>query len=263
LRLRASATLAPISAYSVTSTVNFASKKSSAYEIGVDIGYAFPIAAKSKLVINTGLGVSYSFLRLGMTDVKYAYELSDKSGNLYTRNYELSSVSEGMRFTDIVLPFYLTYEQTFKNKIALTADAGIKLYLNANTSVDPYSVDGNVSTVYGGKTTDIVPLPATINKYMVPASYMRNTYDLAAFAKIGCEYMFKTRRYLFFKIGYLYGLTDSYKSSLNQWHNDDEGIYPFVYSSKSMSDVAVRSFADCISYRRSALTFDLGFRMKF
>ena len=263
LRLRASATLAPISAYSVTSKVDFQTNKSSAYEAGVGIGYAFPIAAKAKLVINTGLGLSYSTLLLGVADVRYGYELSDDTGRLYTRNYDLSYVSEGMRFTDSVLPFYLTYEQSFKNKIALTADAGIKLYLNTNTSIDTYSVKGTASMVYDGKTTDILQLPAKVSEYMVPASYMRNTYDLAAFAKLGCEYMFKTRKYLFLKIGYLYGLTESYKSGQNQWYNADEGIYPFVYSSKSVSDVAVRSFADCISYRRSALTFDLGFRMKF
>ena len=157
----------------------------------------------------------------------------------------------------------VSYEVSVNEKIALSLDAGIKLYLNTNTTVHPYSVNGRVSAVYGEQVVATQDLPNIINQYMIPASYMRNTYDVAAFGKLGVEYKIKDRRYVYLKVGYMRGLTESYNSNLNEWFNDSEGIYPFVYSAKSDSDVAVRSFADCISYKRSAFTLDLGIRMKF
>ena len=262
-RLRAGVTAAPISAYKVNSPVSFTNEKSSLYEASIDFGYALPIGARAKLAFYAGLGVSYSHLDLAIQDINYDYELSDLSSKTYSRSYQLNNVTEGLSFVDLLLPVYASYEVSLGKSVALSLDAGIKLYLNTKTTVHPYTVDGSTSTVYGATAQSTNPLPAVIDQYMVPASYMRNTYDVAAFGKLGFEFKVKDRRYIFLKVGYMHGLTESYKSSLNEWFNNAEGIYPFVYSVKSDSDIAVRSFADCISYRRSALTFDLGFRMKF
>lgn len=263
LRLRASACVAPISAYQVTSSIDFTSKKSSAYEASVDFGYALPFGGKTKLALYAGLGISYSQLDLEASDISYNYELSDASSVTYSRRYDLKNVSEGLSFTDFMIPVYASLEATFGPRLAISVDGGIKLYLNANTTVNPYTVNGTTSSVYGGAIKNSTNLPLEIKQYMIPASYMRNTYDIAAFGKIGVEYKVKDRRYLFLKVGYLYGITESFNSNLYDWFKPSEGVYPFVYSSKTNSDIAVRSFADCISYRRSALTFDLGFRMKF
>ena len=262
-RLRAMTTITPFSAYSVTSPVTFTNQKSSMYEASVDFGYALPIGAKTKLAFYAGLGMSYSHLDLNVQDIKYDYELSDPSSTTYFRRYQLDDVSEGLSFVDLLIPVYASYEMSLGTNVALSLDAGIKLYLNTNTEVHPYTVVGTTSSVYSGAVHNTIDLPSVINQYMIPASYMRNTYDVAAFGKLGFEYKIKDRRYVNLKIGYLRGLTESYKSNLNEWYNDSEGVYPFVYSVKSDSDIAVRSFADCISYKRSAITFDLGFRMKF
>ena len=263
LRFRTGITIAPISAYIVNSPVSFTRNRSSLYEASADLGYALPIGAKSKLAIYIGLGISHSSLNLSVKNLNYNYTLSDPSSITYLRHYQLNVVKEGLSFVDVLIPGYASYEMSVGDKIALSFDAGIKLYLNANTIVHPYSVDGNVSSIYGEQVRTTQDLPNTINQYMIPASYMRNTYDIATFGKLGVEYKVKDRRYFYLKVGYMHGLTESYKSTLNEWFNDSEGIYPFVYSAKSNSDIAVRSFADCISYKRSAFTFDFGFRIKF
>ncbi len=263
LRLRLGVTAAPISAYIVNSPVAFTKQRSSLYEASVDFGYAIPTSSKAKFAIYAGLGVSYSSLDLRAENIGYSHKLSDSTSTIYKRSYQINAVNEGLSFVDILIPVYVSYEIPIAKKLALSLDAGIKLYLNTNTTVHPYSVDGNVSAIYGEEVKTTQELPSTINQYMIPASYMRNTYDVAAFGKLGLEYKFKDRRYIYLKVGYMHGLTESYKSNQNEWFNDKKGIYPFVYSATSKTDVAVRSFADCISYRRSAITFDLGFRMKF
>ena len=263
LRFRLGGSVAPISAYRVTSPVSFTKGKSSLYEASADLGYAFPVGSSTKLAIYTGLGISHSSLDLSVRNVNYNYLLSDLSSTTYQRSYQLDAVNEGLSFVVVLIPVYASYEHSVNEKFALSFDAGIKLYLNANTTVHSYSVNGSVSTVYEGLVKTTQKLPNTINQYMIPASYMRNTYDIAAFGKLGIEYRIKDRQYVYLKAGYMRGITESYNSNLNEWFNDSEGIYPFVYSAKSDSDVAVRSFADCISYKRSAITLDLGFRMKF
>ena len=262
-RMKASVSIAPLSAYKVKSPVSFSDVSSSAYEGSVDFGYALSGESAAKFAIYAGLGLSYSSLALQASDLSYDYELSDPSAATYTRRYRLSSVNEGLSFIDIMVPVYASYEISIGYRMAVSMDAGVKLYLNTRTSVDPYRVVGTTSIIYKGMVESTISLPDRITNYMVPATYMRNTYDLAVFGKMGVEYKMLDRRYIFLKVGYLQGLTESYNSSLSEWYKPSDGIYPFVYSDKSATDVAVRSFADCISYKRSALTFDLGFRMKF
>lgn len=262
-RFKVTASAAPLSAYKLTSPVDFSNVTSAAYESSLDFGYTIVSEPRSKLAVFAGIGGSYSFLSLGVENVAYEYELSDVESETYTRRYSFGSVREGMSFMDVMLPLYFSYELSLDGRAAFSLDAGVKLYLNVDTRVDPYTVEGLVSSVYGSEVRHTEQISAPVDEYMIPASYMRNTYDMAAFGKLGFEYRLKDRRYLFLKAGYLYGLTESYKSSLNEWIDPSWGVYPFVYSSTAGKDVAVRSFADCISYRRSALTFDFGFRMKF
>lgn len=262
-RFKVTASAAPLSAYKLTSPVDFSDVTSEAYEASLDFGCTIVSGPRSKLAVFAGIGASYSSLSLGMENVAYEYELSDADSETYTRRYSLDSVREGLSFMDVMLPLYFSYELSTDGKVAFSFDAGVKLYLNVDTEVDPYAVEGSVSSVYGNEVRHTETISAQVDEYMIPASYMRNTYDVAAFGKLGFEFKLVDRRYLFVKAGYLYGLTDSYKSSLNEWLDPSFGVYPFVYSATAVKDVAVRSFADCISYRRTALTFDFGFRMKF
>lgn len=262
LRLRAGLSFAPVFAYKVKSQIPFSLQKSSAYEGSVDFGYAWSADRKSKIALYIGLGLSYSQLNLGVQDITYGYALSDDKLVTYNRLYQLDNVSEGLSFIDLMIPLYVSYEASFGKWLGLTVDAGFKLYLNTSTKVRPYSVTGNVSSIYSGETI-ISDFTRKIDQYMTPVSYMRNSYDAAVFGKVGCDAKVLRGKYIFIKVGYVHGLTQSYRSNMNQWCNPSEGVYPFVYSFKSQSDIAVRSFADCVSYRRSALTFDIGFRMKF
>lgn len=262
-RFRAGFSAAPISAYKVKSPVDFSECKSSAYEIYADIGYAFKFPKRVKLGIFTGLGLSFSNINLSVSDIQYKYLLTDELSQQYTRKYSLSNVSEGLSFVDVVIPFYLSVEGSVHSKIAVSCDAGIKLYLNTNTKVTPYNVDGSVDCIYSGKVNNTIQLPSQMDKYMIPVSYARSTYDVAFFTKVGCEFKVTKVDNIFLKLGYTYGFKESYNSTLADWYNPSTGVYPFVYSNKSNSDVAVRSFMDCISYRRSAFTIDLGYRFKF
>ena len=262
-RFKAYFQMAPVSAYSVRSDVDFTTNESSAYELAAEFGYSFPLRRGLKLVLYGGLGLSMSSLSLGVTDINYQYQLADQAHQPYIRSYHLDTATEGFSFMDAVVPLYPSLEIRCSPSVVVSVDAGLKLYLNMNTTVDPYSVTGQSTVTYPGAAGVSRDLPATIDQYMSPASYMRNTYDLVGFGRLGVDYRFMTRKYAFLRIGYAYGLTESYISDLNPWFNPAEGIYPFVYSIKSDTDVAVRSFADCISYRRAALTFDLGFRMNF
>lgn len=261
-RFKFGVSAAPLSAYKLTSSVPFSDVTSGAYEASADLGYAMSMGKNVKFALYGGLGVSYSQLAMKVGGIEYQYELADGNSMPYTRRYQISDVSEGLSFIDLLIPLYASLEMSF-GKFALTLDAGGKLYLNLNTTVVPYEVMGTVSAIYSGSVKSTTSLPEVIDSYMCPASYMRNTYDFALFGKLGGELKLVDRRYMYFKVGYTHGLTDSYNSGMNQWYNSSEGIYPFVYSPKSGSDVAVRSFADCISYRRAAMTFDLGFRIKF
>ncbi len=263
LRLKTGVSISPFGAYKVESPISFSSRRSSAYEMNVDFGYAFPLASDTKLAVFTGIGLSYSTLSLSVKDIAYSYKMSNYQGIICDREYRLSSVNEGLSFLDVVIPLYLSYEELLNDKIALSVDAGIKLYLNASTYVSPNTVKGTSALVHDGVVLTTTELPKTISQYMIAGNYVRNTYDLAGFGKVGVEYRFKIRQYLFAKLGYLYSLTDSYNSNHNEWFKPTDNIYPFVYSDRSGVDVAVRSFVDCISYRRSAFTFDIGYRMKF
>lgn len=263
LRMKAHATLSPIFAYKVTGPISFSKNKSSAYEAGFDIGYAFSMAKNTKLALYSGAGVSMSSLSLGVSDIEYSYSMSDLEFKDYTRKYTLSNINEGLSFIDMVIPLYLSVESTVIPMVAVSVDAGVKLYLNTNTKVTPYSVDGQVECIYDGASKSTIPLSGTVSEYMIPTSYKRNTYDITAFGKVGVDVRVADRKYIYVKAGYEYGLTSSYNSNKSEWINIADEIYPFVYSMKSDKDIAVRSFADCISYRRSAITFDLGFRMKF
>lgn len=263
LRFRADASISPALAYTVKSPIDFSLQKSFAFEINADIGYAFPIDKVSKLAMYTGLGLSFSNLRLGVSDINYQYTFSDPSSVSYTRQYQIASVTEGLSFVDFVLPFYVSYERLIDSKFVLSADAGLKLYLNAKTNVEPYSVTGTVTSIYEGGSTTQISLPQYVDDYMIPATYSRNTYDLAAFVKLGADYKINKTNLVFMRLGYLQGLTNAYTSNMSTWFDETDAIYPFVYSSKTNSDVAVRSFMDCISYRRCAFTIDFGYKLKF
>lgn len=263
LRAKAHFGAAPVMAYSVDSPVNFSSKKSSAYEVGADLAYLFKLNNKNKLGFGAGLYLSFSSLNLGVSDVKYSIPLYHAQKS-YERHYNLDSVSEGLKFTDVVLPIFLAYEAKLSKRITYTIDLGTRLYLNMNTKVFPYRVSGSAYNDYGdGSKSQVEDISGQYTRYMVPVNYKRNTYDISLFAKTGVDTYVTKYLALGLQVGYEYGLTTSYSSNKSNWYSPESGEYPFIYSFKSGKDVAVRSFADCIEYRRNALWLGVGLKYKF
>lgn len=263
-RIGARGGFAPVMAYGITSEIDFDKTKSSAYEAGVDFAYLSRLNRRHRIGVGTGLGVSFSSLSMSASQVEYALTLDDESFTPYSRIYRLNNVSEGIRFTDMVLPAYLAYECRIARIVSFSFDAGFKLYLNMDTKVVPYEIDGYVEKDYGGGTAvEKTDISGTYDAYMVPVSYRRNTYDVSSFARTGVDALLGRSLVLSFLVGYEYGITESYKSDRSTWFSPETGDYPLIYSNKSHSDQAVRSFADCISYRRNAIWFELGMKLKF
>ena len=227
-RFRAGFSAAPFFAYKINSPIDFSERKSSAYEVYADVGYAFKFPRRVKLGVYTGLGLSFSNIQLSVSDINYQYILTDPSDLQYNRRYTISNVSEGLSFVDLVIPFYLSLEGSIHPKLAMSCDAGIKLYLNTSTKIRPYTVDGSVDCIYSSIVKNTIEMPTQIDKYMVPVSYARSTYDVAFFTKLGLEFKVTNIDNIFLKIGYTYGFKESYNSNLAEWYNPVTGVYPFV-----------------------------------
>lgn len=265
-RLRVNFGIAPLSAYNVSSMIDFSTVKSSASELTVDYGYMWKVAKSTKLGLNIGLGVSMSKLFLEKNNTQYSINLSEASVNPdkfleYTRTYNLKNVSEGLSFQDIVVPFYLSFEQKLAKRIGLTVDAGAKLYLNAKTTVTPYSVEGTVTNSYLGQSSPQKTESLSLGDgFLIPSSYKRNVYDLSVFARAGFDIQLYKMLFMTMKVGYEMGMLDSYKSQMTQWFSPGTGDYPVYYSAGK--DVKIKSFIDCISYKRNALVFEFGVKVK-
>ena len=57
------------------------------------------------------------------------------------------------------------------------------------------------------------------------------------------------------------GLKDVFQSEQNEWLSSDSSTVPVAYSNGKY--VAVRSFADCISYKRKAIMAEVAVKIKF
>lgn len=266
-RLRVHADIAPIFAYAVTSPVDFSSVKSMAYGAGADLGYMLPLGSHFKFGVYMGAALSMGKLSLEVNDVKYGIPLSAIDGKSdgfreYTRTYNLSSVTEGFDFMDVVIPLFLSAEVNIGKRCSLLFDAGARLNLNTKTTVTPYRIDGTFMDAYND-TGEIINQGtlAVENRFLKPVSYKRNTYDVSVFGRLGLDIMVHKMHSVFLRASYEYGLTPMYSSASNKWLNPAEGIYPVYYYQGK--DVPVRSFADCISYKRNAVWFDLGYKFKF
>lgn len=261
-RLRFFFDYAPVSAFAVTSDIKSLESKSSAMSFGVEFGHMWPVSKSVKLGLNAGIGLSMSNLDLTAENESYSVAMSgaSKTSDGYTdyqRTYRLSKVQEGMKFTDFFVPLYFSSEFRLARKVTMTLDVGPKLNLNAKMTLTPYSISGDVTDGYTGQTTPL----SVDNRFMHPVSYRRKTYDLSVVGRIGLDFPIAGMHSIGFRIGYEYGISDTFKSDMNQWLSSDGSEVPVYYYKGK--DVAVRSFADCISYRRNAIWFGIGYKLKF
>lgn len=258
---------APLSAYKVNSSIEFSKVQSKAMEAGLDLGYMFKLSRSTRFGFGIGVGCSMSELNLEVDNQSFSYELYDYGGSgntfkSYIRHYDLAKVTEGVKFTDIVVPVYMSFEQGMGKWLNLVVDAGVKLYLNTKTEVVPYSIEGTVYNTYLNEKTPFYSADLVLEDgYLSPTSYKRKVYDLSFCLKGGFDIRFYKMNFLTLRVGYELGLTDSYVSQMNEWRSDADHTYPIFYTGGK--DVMVRSFADCISYKRNALWFGVGYKLKF
>lgn len=259
--------LAPFSAYNVSSSFDVADK-SGAMEFGVDIGITWAAGKKAKMGLFVGAGISSSKLSLSLTQpLNYIYTTSVMGSNgLFSNqkhNFNIKSASETLKFIDFVIPLYFETEHRIGNYVMISWNFGVKTYYNSfiNTS---YQLNGDMTItddVMGKEVKDIV----LSNNYILPASYKRNPVDVSACVNLGVDVnIYKKLLYFSLKSGYEYGLTDSYKSTgLTYYQNAQKKIYPVVYNSMTSQFVSMHTFIGGTSYRRQAVWFDFGFKYKF
>lgn len=256
-------------AYSVSSNYKFDKVVSSGSEIGLDIGYAFPLSKSLKLGIFSGLGFSTTKLLLQTDKINYSYISSDSYGYQYNRVYDFENMSQGVDLMDLLIPLYFSWEIKIAKPVTLILDMGTKVFLNANVRNNPFHVSGSVSGEYSsGIVTEggeaFGHIDKDYNAFISAVAFNRERVDLSLMANVGFDVnLFKNILYLEAKFGYEKGLKESYKSNEEFFYDASQGIYPLVYSYIEQEDVVVRPIADCVSFTRQALWANVGFMFKF
>lgn len=267
-KLRAGFTIG--SAFKLTSPVNFTTNTSSAFEAGVDVGYALPLGKSVSLSIYTGLALSTSKIELGLKDMTYSYATNDRQGASYSRCYDLESVTEGVSYTDIVIPLFLSLDHKLSKNLGLSWNVGAKIYMNGSAKVTPFHIKGEVYGNYGGETVRNQPenafglLDNDYDAFLYPNTYARNSTDMSLVGGLALNYNI-LKQYLFLcaKFSYELGFTDVHKSNENDYFSAADQEYPMVYSARQKDNVATRSFMDCVSYKRQAMWLEVGLMFKF
>lgn len=271
VRLRIRNEYSPLYAYNIsTPTSNKLTSESSAYNVGIDIGYAIPASKKFKLGINTGIGVTFSSINLQTESMKYSYRTSNNTGE-YVRTYNIDLISQGAKFMDLTVPVYFSPEFRIRKMGALVFEIGVKAYFNTNAITTPFHVEGNVSGRYDDGT--LIPvgengigyLNRDYSKYVSLVTFKRRPIDISVIGSIGFDInLYAKTLYLQMKAGYEYGLMDSYESDNKPFFRPSPQIYPLVWDGREghRHEVVFRSLADCVSFRRQALWFSLGFMIK-
>lgn len=264
------------SAFKVESPMNINSKKSAAYEFGVDFGYTFAVGKRTIMGVYTGLGMSLSSLKLGISSpISYSYKMTDSKGERYTRTYTLNSISEGVKYNDMVIPLYLQFDHKVHKKLYLNWSLGAKFYANGKVTVLPYTISGNVTVEYdgSGKIVDnqedgaIGSISGEYDKFLQPGSYTRSAVDVSLLAGAGLSYNIYTGKtgslLAFVKFGFEFGVGTTHEAMPGDYFSSHYGVYPMVYSHKLNANVATRSLMTSVSTRRQAGWVELGLTYKF
>ena len=258
------------SVFKVSTPVKTYSAKSSGFEFGAELGYNIPLGRTTSMGLYVGAAYSSSKLELGMNDIEYSYRTMDHSGKSYTRHYEFDSITEGVSYSDIAVPIYLNFDHKLVKNLYLSWNVGAKIYLNGTMKIRPYHLSGKV---YGNYSGNIVSSQSSeafgdvsgdCNVFLYPNSYNRNKTDLSVMGGLSLNYnIFKGSMFVFLKYSYEYGLTDVHKSDGRVLFDAESRQYPMVYSAHRNSNVATRSFMDCVSYKRQTMWLELGLMFKF
>ena len=258
------------SVFKVSTPVALDHIQSTGFEAGAEFGYNIPLGRTTSLGIYLGAAYSSSKINFGLDNVKYSYRTMDAAGKAYNRHYEFDSITEGVSYTDLALPIYLSFDQRIVKNLYVSLNAGAKIYLNGNVKVQPYNMNGRVYGDYNGtivtsQASDaITNISGDYNTFLYPNSYNREAIDFSVLGGLSLSYnIFKNSAYIYLKYSYELGMSDVHKSEENRLFDAAEGQYPMVYSAHLNQNVATRSFMDCVSYKRQAMWIELGLTFKF
>lgn len=258
--------------YRLTENPNKVQHKSTAYEMGLDLGITFSMGRSTQVGLYSGAAIQNSEISFSLNDMKYTlngytykpqtgvdFNWSDE-GSGTTRYYELSA-TEGVKYTDLVIPLYLGFDHRLANVVTLNWNVGAKMYLNMSTKVTPYHLKGSVKV--DNKEPDVID--SDYQRFLFPSSYGVPQYSFSLAGSMGLSFnLYKRYIYLNTKAGYEFGLGEVHSSSNSLLYDTQTGShYPLVYSESSEQDVATRSFMDCVSYSRRAIWVEMGLIFKF
>lgn len=256
------------------------SVKSKGYETGVDIGATFFAGKSSQIGFYTGAACTYTSLNMIYNDAQLnnKYQLvdsyhKDNYSNEETklRDYNIKKAEEALRFTDITVPVYINFEHYLHKSLVLTWNLGAKMYINGKTEYSPL-----VITEEGGQTKEI-------NRFLSPTSYARDFFDFSVIGGIALNVnLYKNVCYTYAKFSYEYGLHSLFSgeynfryrkslinnvtnssSSLKEFCDSDNKIYPVVYDGSQKEYVANRSMLNSVYFDRATMWIEFGFMFKF
>lgn len=256
-------------ALEVTTPVDLTTNTSSSTEMGAELGIALPLGRSTALTLWAGAAMSETKLEMGTGAMNYSYSTVDNSGVDYTRHYEISSATESLTFSDLVVPVYLSLDHKLFKNMYVHWSVGAKLYLNGETKVTPYHIEGRTWGNYGTSTVEsgaegFGSISGDYESFLAPNTYVRNEQDLSITAGISLNYnLIKGRLFLFGKYSYEMGLGAVHESDENELFNASQRYYPVVYSAGMNQNVATRSLMDCVSYERKAMWLEFGLMFKF
>lgn len=256
-RLKLRYGFAPLFAYDVTFPKHseYYADKSMAHEVGLDVGFTFPVGKASKMGFYFGAGLSMSSLTLSLAKSLPSYEVkySTLDDNLFqekAKKYEITDASQTMKYTDLIVPLYFEFEHNLSRSVMLSWNVGAKGYYELGYKSDPsYSV-----TVNGNALSP--------DKFLETNTYAKiSPFDVTVMANLGVDINLLDRRlYLSIMGGYEQGVQKKvYESDKNPYFVQGS-IYPVI--SNGDTDVAMHSLISGVSFSRRAVWFSAGLKFK-
>lgn len=253
------------SAYKINTADSDLLTNSKASEYGLDLGMAIGHTSLVAWSLNLGAAYTKSSINMEWQNADYFYEAADISSYEYIRSYHLISATEGMRYTDLAFPLYLSMEAGLARFLRLTLDVGVKGYYNWKTEVIPYHIKGSVTGRSRYDKFDAID--ADFTRFLDPGSYARRPWDLSAVGSAGLDIKLYSILYLSGKVSYEFGIFQTFPknkdTNLKQWMVSADNDYPLSYNPNTGEEVASRSFIQSISFSRRALWLNLGLMVKF
>ncbi len=248
------------SRYDIRSASDFTKKESSGKEAGVDLGFSFSVGRGFRFGLFTGAAASLSTMNLSADNITYEYATNDEAGLEYTRNYNIKSAAQDVKFMDVAVPLYMNLNFRIARGVSLYFDLGGRAYFNLMADVSPMELNGSIISKYTAKT-DNETFNISTNEFLSPKAFEREKMDYSVFGNAGLEIaLVRNSVYLLASAGYEYGLTWTYTSDENPFYGNSQ--YPYVYYAPYGKDVVFRPFADCMSFRRECIWLNFGLMLK-